>query len=108
MMGGGGGGGDDVTGGSDGLDDLDAEGVAELEEELADMYEQALAAGFDSEDLSISIDDGDDDDGGDGDDDDGEGGLRGELDVEAEEELLAALEGELSSSSYETDDEAGG
>jgi hypothetical protein len=85
----------------DGLDDADAsdldeEAVNALREEFADLYEEALAAGIDPDELDISIDDEyeDGDEGSDG------------VGPEDEEELMAALEGDVSSSSYETDDEA--
>jgi hypothetical protein len=78
-----------------GASDLDEEAVNALREEFADLYEEALAAGIDPDELDISIDEGEFEDGDEG----SEGG------VEDEEELMAALEGD-STSSYETDDEA--
>jgi hypothetical protein len=75
---------------------LDEEAVNALREEFADLYEEALAAGIDPDELDISIDEGEFEDGDEG----SEGG------AEDEEELMAALQGGVSSSSYETDDEA--
>lgn len=79
-----------------GASDLDEEAVNALQEEFADLYEEALAAGIDPDELDISIDEGEFEDGDEG----SEGGAMDE------EELMAALEGDVSSSSYETDDEA--
>jgi len=89
---------DGADNGSDldeGASDLDDEAVDALRQEFADLYEEALAAGIDPDE--ISIDEGELEYGDEG----SEGGG-----VE-EDELMAALEGDVSSSSYETDDEAG-
>lgn len=59
-----------------------------------------MAAGIDPDELDISIDEGEFEEGDEG--SDGVGGLDGD----DEDELMAALEGDVSSSSYETDDDA--
>jgi hypothetical protein len=83
-----------------GASDLDEEAVNALREEFADLYEEAMAAGIDPDELDISIDEGEFEDGDEG--SDGVGGFDGD----DEDELMAALEGDVSSSSYETDDDA--
>lgn len=77
---------------------MDEEAVNALREEFADLYEEALAAGLDPDELDISIDD-------EGEFEEGEDDSEGGVGAEDEEELLAALEGGVSSSSYETDEE---
>ena len=78
---------DDVEG--DEGEDLDLDDGLTLEDALADMYEEAMAAGIDPDELDLDVVSGDED----------------ELDDEDDDELLDALEG--SSSEYETDEEAG-
>lgn len=63
-----------------------------LEDALADVYEEALAAGIDPDELGASMDDEDDDEGGEGDD-------------YGDDALLDALR-DTSSSEYETDEDA--
>lgn len=72
-------------------EDFDLEDGMTLEDALADMYEEAMAAGVDPDELDIELS-GEEEDDFDGDDDD-------------EADLLDALGEE--SSEYETDEEAG-
>lgn len=93
-----------LDGVDDGLDeegasDLDEEAVNALREEFADLYEEALAAGIDPDELDISVSEGDGWEEGEEGSDGAGGGM------EEEDELMAALEGDVSSSSYETDDD---
>lgn len=76
-------------------EDLDLNEGMTLEEAIADMYEEAIAAGVDPDELDIDISDDEDDFE--------EGGEEGDLD---EDDLLEALGDD--SSEYETDEEAAG